>query len=194
MDKDSTNFNYSLNNSKMFEALFEDSHVGIVLLNENRQFIKVNKGFCNFLGYSEEELLQLSPVDITVVEDVEKTTTMINTMMQDKSPNLKIEKRYRRKDGSIAYGEVMNKQIKLDSGELFYCGTIVDVTDRKKQEVELKNKKIKLENIINYSNIGIIYAICDKEVVSANKKILEILGYQKEEVNRPYFHEFYTPR
>ena len=194
MDKDSTNFNYSLNNSKMFEALFEDSHVGIVLLNENRQFIKVNKGFCNFLGYSEEELLQLSPVDITVVEDVEKTTTMINTMMQDKSPNLKIEKRYRRKDGSIANGEVMNKQIKLDSGELFYFGTIVDVTDRKKQEVELKNKKIKLENIINYSNIGIIYAICDKEVVSANKKILEILGYQKEEVNRPYFHEFYTPR
>ena len=65
----------------------------MIILNENRQFERVNNKFCDFSGYSDVELKNLTPLDISFVEDAEKTSVMINNMMEgerkDKNKKLK---------------------------------------------------------------------------------------------------------
>ncbi len=163
-----------------FEALFSETTIGMVVLDDSFHFLQANNSFCDFIGYSEAELKKFTPLDITVPDDLVKSEGMLDNMAKNKKKKFKLEKKYIRKDGQIVWGEVINKQIKLFDKRSLYYATIVDVTERKKDEIEIEKAKQELTNIVEYAGIGIVYTNSDREVISINKKFLNILGYKKE--------------
>ena len=56
---------YSHINESVFRMLFEDSPLGMVMMDSENRFISVNKAFCNMLGYTLQEFGQLTYSEIS---------------------------------------------------------------------------------------------------------------------------------
>jgi len=138
-----------------FQYLFYEANIGMVLSDDSFHFIQVNKSFCDFIGYTENELRKLTPIDITVSDDIEETKVMMNYMTENKENNKKIEKRYRRKDGGIVWGETSNRLIKSASDKILHYATIIDITANKKSEMDLIESESRLKLATESANIGI---------------------------------------
>ena len=48
-----------------FRSVFRDARIGMVIVCLDGRFLAVNHAFCEFLGYSEEELLRKDVASIT---------------------------------------------------------------------------------------------------------------------------------
>ena len=59
-----------------FSLIFRKSSAGISLASRGGRFIEVNPAFCRFLGYTENELLELTCEEITPTDDHEMLRRM----------------------------------------------------------------------------------------------------------------------
>jgi len=111
-----------------YRTLGEQASDGIFISDHQGRYIDVNSAGSKMLGYSREEILKLSIQDLVVQEDVHRIKPEINRLQNEDS--VISEWRFRRKDGSIFYGEV-NATTLSDSRLL---GVVRDITERKKAD------------------------------------------------------------
>src|SRR5215475_4534820 len=87
-----------LNTEDDFRSLFELSAVGAAQVSPEGRYVRVNPKFCQMLGYSEQELLQRSVLDVTHPDDREASAVVLTTSFNLGEPEEhSIEKRYVRK-------------------------------------------------------------------------------------------------
>jgi PAS domain S-box-containing protein len=114
-----------------FRAFFETEAVGTAEVDLNGRYIQVNQRYCQITGYSCEELLGMSPADVTHPEDRDSD----QSYFQGRVPILDIEKRYIRKDGRVIWVHVTAAMIRDGEGNVLRsAGVIQDITDRKQAE------------------------------------------------------------
>ena len=122
-----------------YRSIFQSGGSGIVITNPQNYFVEVNPRFCEILGYSQEELLKLTFIDLTHPEDIEKSKSMMSKLNSGELKRINIEKRYLRKDGSIIWGAIsvglMNDG---DAKEKYKVGIFEDITARVNYYNDLK--------------------------------------------------------
>jgi len=60
------------NSEALFSSSFENAAIGMQLVEPDGHFIKVNKAFCDMVGYSAEEIAELTFEDLTHPDDLER--------------------------------------------------------------------------------------------------------------------------
>jgi len=65
-----------------FETIFNTSKDGIAILDLESKFLDCNQAYLNMTGYSKEELLTKSCIELTIPEDVSKTKEVMNTVIE----------------------------------------------------------------------------------------------------------------
>jgi PAS domain S-box-containing protein len=117
-------------------ALFEQSTAGIAQLDPTGRFILANQWFCDFVGYSHRELLNLRMQDITHPGDLPRNLDLMERAKAD-GHSYQVEKRYVRKDGSQVWACVSSSVVRDAEGRTqAIFGVITDVTERKRAEQE----------------------------------------------------------
>jgi len=86
-----------------WQTAFENSAIGIMMRDRADRIIAANRAFRNMLGYTESELYQLCQIDITYEEDRELNLELIGELWEGKRQHFQIEKRCRRKDGTLVW-------------------------------------------------------------------------------------------
>jgi PAS domain S-box-containing protein len=118
-------------------SLFDLSAVGMARVSSEGRYLRVNRKYCQMLGYSEQELLQLTLYDVTHPEDREASVDIVNSSFTGEPEEYSIEKRYVRKDGEIIWALVNWTIVRDDEGHpLHSVANIQDITARKRAEVE----------------------------------------------------------
>ena len=84
-----------------WRSLFERSTLGVALTNSAFRFIIANSAFLTMLGYSSEELQQLSFLDICVDEVRDETEILLRELREGVRLQYGAEAPYRRKDGTF---------------------------------------------------------------------------------------------
>ena len=133
----------------LFKQIYEQSPLGIVIQQGENQIVS-NQAFCQMLGYTADELLQLSSFDITHPDDrsLNKKYDILLKNNQIRSYNL--EKRYIHKNGEIIYATVTVSSIKESDGQIrTRIATIENTTEKKLAEFSLAEKNIELEKYIH---------------------------------------------
>lgn len=121
-----------------FRTIFESFLVGIVFADSEGRLLQSNPSFQKMLGYSHNELSQ-GFTQITYPDDAIESLQLFNDVVNGKSNNFKVEKRYIRKDGSIMWGNISVTAIKDRKGKFKYTiAMIEDVSERKRIEDKLK--------------------------------------------------------
>jgi PAS domain S-box-containing protein len=149
---------------KRFSLIFRKSSAGISLVSRDGRFVEVNPAFCRFLGYTENELLQLTSEEVTHPDDHEMLRRMWDSGKEGNGSANTIEERYLRRDGSIIWGQVSRDWFYDRQGKPLYLLTIMqDISDRKRIDAELHESGAKI-------------AIRALELEAANKE-LESFNY-----------------
>ncbi len=130
-----------------WRSLFENVAVGIAMVGSDGRFVEVNPGFCKMTGYSMAELRHLTPGDITYEDDRAATAGILSTQAGGLSSALRIEKRYRRKDGGIIWGATSVVMLPVIGGEqLLAAAVVTDITERKRAEAEIRESERRYRN------------------------------------------------
>lgn len=116
---------------------FENSGIGIIVADFTGRLLVANSAFLNMLGYTESELYRLTFIDITYEKDRDRNLKLVRELVAGKRQHFQIEKRYRRKEGTLVW--VRNNVALLpgiDGVEPFWFGIVEDITERKQAEEE----------------------------------------------------------
>jgi len=121
---------------EQFRAMFELASIGMAQADPyTGHWLRVNQKVCEITGYSAEELLQLRIEEITHPEDRQKDAEAFQRVIRDETPNYRIEKRFLRKGGVVAWANVNMTVIRDAAGQpTRTMATIEDITDRKRAE------------------------------------------------------------
>jgi|GEM_PF-2092630 len=151
-------------------ATFEHSALAISHVNSDRRFLRVNPSMCKLLGYSEAELLQTGPGDLTHPEDIEADREMKSKLLLGGMPSYSIEKRYIRKDGTVLWANATVSPVHDRQGNVDYTiGIVQDITRRKQAEAGLHEQqelnRLLLENLAE----GVVACDSEGRLIQFNK-------------------------
>ena len=131
-----------------FRVMFEVASIGMAQADiTTGQWLRVNKQMCAITGYSPEEMLRMHIPDLTHPEDRQRDWEMFQKVIRGEMPHYRIEKRYVRKNGEVAWVSVNMTVVRDAAGHpLRTMATIEDITERKRLESHLRQAQ-KLEAI-----------------------------------------------
>ena len=132
-----------LQSEALLKLTIANAPVGIATFDLEGKFLMVNQGFTKIFGYSSEELLNMNKFELTHPDDVAKTLTALNRLIENEVTSVKIKKQYIHKRGHAInvisrYGLVRDEHGK----PIQFVGVVEDVTKRKQAEVKLAAAKI----------------------------------------------------
>ena len=111
---------------------------------------RVNRRLCEITGYGESELLGKTFMDITHPDDLTRDVEIVAPVYRGERDGWETEKRYLRKDGSVAWVHVTGRLLRDGEGRpLRTIATIVDVSERKRAEQALRQREDQLRLITN---------------------------------------------
>ncbi|WP_277995999.1 MULTISPECIES: diguanylate cyclase [unclassified Rhizobium] len=100
---------------------------------ETLKFVLVNRGARENLGYSSEEVLDLTPIDIKPEMTQASFEAMIGPLVRQETASLSFETSHKRKDGSVYLAEI---HLHFAAGEQppVFIAIVQDVTQRKAKD------------------------------------------------------------
>ena len=123
-----------------FRNVFQDAGVGMVIVSPEGRFLAANGTFCDYLGYTEEELLLKTVQTVTFHEDWPALSDKLSDALQEDSSIGRFEKRCLHKSGRIVYTESSASLIRNSAGDpQYFVGEVVDVTRRRESEEALSS-------------------------------------------------------
>ena len=129
---------------KRWRTAFERAAIGIVMADFDGRYFASNSAFRNMLGYTERELYRLRFDEVTYEGDCETNLLLAGELVEGKRQHFEIEKRYRRKDGTLVWARQHVALVPGMQGVApFWFGVVEDITERKRVEEELTLQKQK---------------------------------------------------
>jgi PAS domain S-box-containing protein len=145
-----------------WRAMFEIAPVGIATIDfERRRYLTANESFQRMTGYTEEELRNLTTLEITHEDD----RAAMQERIDSGTVGVLQRKRYRRKDGEVVWADATSFVIPAtDSTPAFRGAVIVDITDRKRAEAALQQAQDDLARLNRVMLLGEMTASIAHEV------------------------------
>lgn len=181
---------------KRFRSLFEHSFDAIFLMNlETNKYENCNSRAVELFKYSREDLLSMSPLDIVAGKQKDgvdpRTVVKQNIDSLVKNKKLRFEFHFMKSDGEIFEAEVSLLPI-INEQKTFCITTIKDISEKKRQEANLRKRKEFLRKVIDL-NPNLIFSK-DKEgrFTVANKATGDFLGVDPDDLIGEPWQKFYS--
>lgn len=154
------------------------------------KFEYVNNCALENLGYSLQEMIQLTPIDIKP-EFTQKTfIDAVNPLIKGESEKLVFETIHKRKDGS-KYPVEIHLQLHDLGYKCVFFAIINDITERKRTLAELRKNEAFLNNLIETIPIPVFFKDKDKKYIGANKAFISLFGYTREQLIGKSVYDLY---
>jgi diguanylate cyclase (GGDEF)-like protein/PAS domain S-box-containing protein len=168
-----------------FEAIFNNSTTGIMLLNENRDILRANSALAHILGYhSPDELCRKNVVDLHLNHKNHiEFKSFYETYLIDHIP-VSIDYQLKHKKGHPVWVN-LNGSLLVDSEEADLNARVIwiinDITSRKRTENMLQAAYTELETIFNNSLTGIVVLDGNRNIYKVNDTLVEMLEYRSRD-------------
>ena len=130
-----------------FRRYFELGLIGMAITSPTKGCVDVNDHFCEMLGYSRDDLLQMTWTQLTHPDDLATDVAQFNRVMAGEIDGYSLDKRWIRKDGQVLHTTISIKCLRLPDGAVDYFVALVqDITDRRQAEKELRLAHEELEH------------------------------------------------
>jgi PAS domain S-box-containing protein len=166
---------------EQYRAVFDNAGIGIKVLGQDKRIVRVNPSLSAMLGYSEAEFLELTPLDLTYPDDREMTNQYLDAILGDGPDSLRLEKRYIRKDGTVAWGDVSISSMRDTQGNrVAVLEVVADITERKESRIALQESEERMRRIIDSSPVGIRITQNGRHAY-ANRALAAMFSYNSQE-------------
>ena len=120
-----------------FRGAFDYAAVGMALVAPDGHLLRVNRSFCNMLGYTEAQLLTKDFQSITHPDDLAEDVRQVRRMLAGEIETYQMQKRYIHRRGHAVWA-VLSVALARDAEgrPLYFISQIQDITERKRAEAE----------------------------------------------------------
>jgi PAS domain S-box-containing protein len=167
---------------RIYRSIVETSYEGIWKLNNRLETSFVNRRMAQLLGYSVEEMLGRPIVDFLFEGDHQPRPDQQRRLVVREE----LEKRYRKRDGSVLWAREAISPIIGDDGALE--GTIAmvsDITEEKRSEMEMCRSHEMIELLsraVEQTADGVVVTDRQGSIEYVNPAFEATTGYSREEV------------
>jgi len=164
------------------KTIFEFAPDGIYLNDLKGNFIDANKSAEKIIGYKRKELIGKNFIEKKMLPSEYKQKAQENLMHNAKGESTGPDEFILiRKDGSKVPVEITTHPVEINNN-IIVIGIARDITERKQAEEALKENEERYRQIYQYSPDSIIIHDMDMNILDANNKAIEELGYSKKEM------------
>ena len=154
-------------------------------------FIQVNDVACERLGYTQEEMLRLSPQDIDAPELSGQMPAVIGKLL--KTGHVLFETEQVAKDGHRIPVEISTVLFELD-GSPAAMSVARDITERRRADAALRESEERFRTIFENQQTGLVMVDAETHViVDANRIALSLFGAASGDVVGRVCHTFICP-
>jgi PAS domain S-box-containing protein len=180
---------------KRFRALFEQAAVGVALIDTRTgRFAKINRRYCDIVGYTKEEMENLTFQDITHPEDVKTDLENMELLRQGKIIDRSVEKRYFHKNGAIVWVNLTISPLwALGEEPDCHIAVVQDITQRKRAEEALRQSEQRFRAIFESAQDCIFIRDANLRFTHVNPAAEKVLGLPASKVIGRTSHDLYNP-
>lgn len=164
----------------LWETQYSVDHASIAIFWawEGGRFCYVNQA-CGYLGYSREELLEMSVYDIDPDFTFDEGVKMVQ-MISEKG-SCTIERRHRTREGVLISVEVTGHALQV-SEKVFIISYVRDISERKAAEAEIACSEQKFRAIFESARDAIFLIAGDSGYIDCNPAATEMFSCTKEDL------------
>jgi PAS domain S-box-containing protein len=166
-----------------YQYLLKSVPVAICELDfETLRFKSVNDAMTQILGYSEQELLNLSPFDLLYPESKQRFEAQMKKGIDGKKAAESMEYHCRTKDGRGIWCVINVKINFVDDKPIDILIVAHDITARKKAEQELVLAEKRFRRLYMTTQDGIMARDIHGKMIDCNPAYAKMLGYTRKEL------------
>jgi PAS domain S-box-containing protein len=159
------------NSEERMRLFFERQLVGMAITSAEKGWLQVNDRLCEMLGYSRQELAHRTWAELTCPEDLAPDVALFDRLLAGEINEYSIEKRFIRKNGAIVCTDLSVGCVRRPDGSVDYVLVLLmDITERKRAEEELKNR---MEELVSWHRVTLGR---EGRVVELKKEVNELLA------------------
>src|SRR5271166_1455316 len=145
--------------------------------------IGANTALQKMLGYTEEELQGLTPLDVILEEDRAAAAARLAESAEGRRRAHCIETRYVRKDGGVIWADASGGFVPATgSSPAFFAWVIVDITERKRAEEALRESEQQLRDIVDNTTAAIFVKDLELRYVLVNREFERLYHIEREQI------------
>ncbi len=163
-------------NEAELTAMVEQAAAGIIKATLDGRILKVNDRFCAMMGYSRDQIVGLTTRDISHPDDVGPTQDAVAAAAGSDS-GAQLEKRYRRKDGSLFWA-LTSMRLGRDGPEdpPWLMAVVTDISDTKAVEAALRESEQRFRMLADTAPSPIWLTDADGAMEFANAALADFYG------------------
>ncbi|MFC1782804.1 PAS domain S-box protein, partial [Planctomycetota bacterium] len=172
---------------RKFRTISDRANYGTAISDLEGNLIYINDAFARMHGYTPEDLIGKN-LSVFHTDEQMKWVNVLNEQLTREGSYNAQEVYHKRKDGSV-FPTLMNATVIKDDAEkpMFLSGTMVDITEPKRAEEQLKSSEHKFRMVFDHARDGIMLAEAKtKKLFMANRMMYQMLGYEPQELRHLY--------
>ncbi|MDM8525849.1 transporter substrate-binding domain-containing protein [Desulfococcaceae bacterium HSG8] len=143
------------------------------------KYIDINENTCKSMGYTREELLELTPMEVTFIDDSSLVSEVVEKLLNDGHALFEVFGLTR--EGRKIPFEVNAHKIQHENEDIV-ISVARDISDRKIVEDALKKSERKYREVVESANSIILRATPEWDVTFFNKYAQKFFGYTEDEI------------
>ncbi|WP_414830556.1 diguanylate cyclase [Alteromonas sp. H39] len=166
-----------------FVETFEQCAVGLAHVRPTGRFLRVNECFCQFIGYSQQELENMTFQDLTHSSHLSEDILNVTRLITGECESYTMEKQYIHKSGTLIWAKLTVSLVRDKEGKPdFFISVIEDIDARKRKVMQLYETEKLFRQIVS--------SLSDHTVIWVASPNLERMHY----VNEGYRHIWGRPQ
>jgi two-component system, NtrC family, sensor kinase len=168
---------------KRFQSAVESSAVGTGLSDMDGKWLQINQAFVDFFGYTREELMSLTFRELTHEDYMAKSEECFRALASGATNSYQMEKRYVRKDGSLAWALLTVSLVRnADGAPASVLAQIQDIGKRKEAEEALRQSEALFRAISENAAELIMLVDLNGTILYVSPAYETLLGYSPQDL------------
>lgn len=176
-----------------FRHIFNEAAIGVSIMDLKGRWLDSNPAVHKMLGYTADELRQMTFVDVSIPEQAKEDLRLLEELLAGKRESYKLDKLYRCKDGSLAWGYLTVSLVRDSEGKPdFVIALVEDVTERKQMQADLEEMSHSLHESAEKERLRLAQELHDGPIQDLHGAIYQLQSKNHEKFDQPlnaHLHE-----
>jgi PAS domain S-box-containing protein len=171
-----------------YERLFNNHHIGVLIVNEKRIILEVNQVFCDIFGFANPA--EIVGQSVSVLHVSEKSYQHFGELVFGEVKSISTRYQFKRKDGSALWVRISGQTDNIPNVIIW---TIVDIDKNVKNEIELEKEKNFSKSLIDTAQVIVLALDTDGNILIINPFLEKLSEYTAVEVSGMDFFDIFIP-